>query len=124
MSDKEESINTFLAMTNIQDYGIAMDYLEKNDWDLTKAVDQYISTHDFREQDYANINQNSNLNSNPMPGSMHNLNDMDMPVNNPGGKFLFLSVDPNQWIHLLFIFSCISEITTHRSPNSFRNGPS
>lgn len=49
MSEREEILNSFMAMADTQDYGIAMDYLEKNDWDLTTAVDQYINTHNYRD---------------------------------------------------------------------------
>lgn len=46
---KQDMIESFIAMTESNDYGVAMEYLEKNEWDLSKAVDQYINTHNFRE---------------------------------------------------------------------------
>jgi CRISPR/Cas system-associated endonuclease/helicase Cas3 len=57
---KQDMIDTFVAMTESHDYGVAMEYLEKNEWDLSKAVDQFINTHNFREDNNpsnAEINQ-------------------------------------------------------------------
>lgn len=48
MEDKEQSIATFLAITGSDDYGAAFEYLENNEWDAVKASDQFINTHNFR----------------------------------------------------------------------------
>ena len=47
MSEKQNNLDSFLAMTETSDYGVAMEYLERNDWDLTKAVDEYFNTHRY-----------------------------------------------------------------------------
>ena len=60
MSEREELINTFIAMTDSHDFGVAMDYLEKNNWDLTSAVDEYISTHNFRNEGSSSSNTGQN----------------------------------------------------------------
>lgn len=82
MSEKEETINSFLAMTESKDYGAAFEYLEKNDWDLSKAVDQFINTHNFR-QDNHGMNSNSQNHPNPTTGA-------------PGeGQFEYTPLDEN-----------------------------
>ena len=52
MADNEEKFQTFMTLTECTDYGAAIEYLERNEWDVERAVDEYISTHEYRnEQD-------------------------------------------------------------------------
>ena len=56
MDNKEEILNNFLVMTESSDYGLAMEYLENNQWDLAEAVSHFQNTHKF-----------TNGNQNPAP---------------------------------------------------------
>lgn len=80
MSDKQTSLESFLAMTESTDYGVAMEYLEKNDWDLTKAVDEYINTHKFKNEG----NNSTPPQNQPASHASGVGNDMNIPNMPPG----------------------------------------
>ena len=86
MDNKDDHIATFLAMTGTDDYGAAFEYLENNDWDASKAADQYLNTHKFKTDETP---ASSNI---PEPPLRRNLNDnhfeyQNMGENNSEGPF-------------------------------------
>lgn len=64
--DYNTKILNFFAMTDINDQEIAVKYLEKNDWDETKAVNKYLNECDENNNNNDlindNIEQNNNIN--------------------------------------------------------------
>ena len=58
--DYSSKISNFLAMTETQDEEIAMKYLEKNDWDETKAVNNFYNDIDKNQINNELINENDN----------------------------------------------------------------
>lgn len=49
MDQKQLDLENFKAMANNEDDGIALQYLDNNNWDLLAAVEQYQNTHQFSQ---------------------------------------------------------------------------
>ena len=60
--DYSSKIFNFLAMTETNDEEAAMNYLEQNDWDETKAVNKFYSDIDKNQTNNELINESNNIN--------------------------------------------------------------
>lgn len=102
MSDNEEKFQNFMTLADCTDYGAAFEYLERNEWNVENAVDEYINTHQYRNEQVDQPSSNDDVGAHDQenvdvidePG--HSYQDINVPGYSYHSEQHFYGGDENQ----------------------------